>query len=113
MAPPVVGTEWRTDFYLIVEAAFGNGPLDASPTWTDITDDVRGFLTSRGRNHELRRFEAGTIDMILDNRHGNYNPHNTAGSYSPNVKPAVPIRIRAWWNEVYYRSPTGSWRSGR
>ena len=56
---------------------------------------MKGISTSRGRNYELDRFDAGTASFEIDNTSGWYHSHNTESPYYPNVKPMVPIRVRA------------------
>lgn len=81
---------------ITVEVAFGNDPFDASLTWTDISAFVIGSINiSRGRQHELGRIETGTASLTLTSTDDRFNPENTSGPYSPDVKPLVPIRIRA------------------
>lgn len=79
----------------IVEIAFTNGPYDATPTWVDVTSDVREVTTRRGRSDEYQNFEAGTATVVLDNRARTYDPINTAGTYYANLLPKKQIRIRA------------------
>lgn len=80
-----------------VELGFGFGPLEviADNDWTDVTDLWRQISTTRGRSYELDRMQAGIATVVLDNRSGNFHPHNTAGDYYPDVRPMVPIRIVA------------------
>lgn len=100
---------------LIVRIAFSSDPFDAAPSWTAVSDDVMELHISRGRMHELNRFESGTATIILKNSHGNYWPNNTGGSYYPNVLPGKRINIRATYNAVTYDIYTGfieSWTPG-
>ncbi|MFD6970135.1 LamG-like jellyroll fold domain-containing protein [Streptomyces sp. NPDC059949] len=57
-----------------VEVAFDGGPFSDSPTWSDVSDYVRGFQVRRGRNNELDRIEAGTLSLELDNSDGRFTP---------------------------------------
>lgn len=88
--------------YRIIEMAFGNGPNDTAPTWIDVTNDVNQFSTRRGRQHTLSRFEAGTIDVLLDNKSGKYSPFNGSGPYSGQIRPGMPVRVRAIWGAITY-----------
>ena len=74
--------------------AFGNNAFDASPTWVDITGDIKGFTTHRGRTYEMGRMEAGTASVALNNTSGNYWKNNASGSYYPNVTPMKQFNIR-------------------
>ena len=98
-----------------VQIAFGSDPLDASYTWTDVSDDVREVHASHGRNHQLDRMEAGTATVVLLNLDEEYWPDNAGGSYYPNVKVMKPINIKAIWDGGIYDAFTGfieSWEPG-
>ena len=94
----------KTTLYpsLKVDVAFTTDPTDGSPSWTDITAYVRSFRTRRGRQHDLQRIEAGTLDMELDNRDRRFDASYAAGAYYPNVLPLRRIRVYSQWNSVTY-----------
>jgi hypothetical protein len=87
-----------------VEAAFGDGPFTASPTWENISTFPAGGEWSRGKQsitvHDI--FPAGQGQLVLDNSDGRFYPWNTSSPYSPDVTVGVPIRIRATHNAVTY-----------
>lgn len=88
---------------LSVEIDFTNNPTNGTRVWTDVTPDVRALSYVRsGRNNELQRTEPGTLDAVLNNRHGNYDPTNTASPYYPGVKRMRWMRVRASWAGVTY-----------
>jgi hypothetical protein len=87
---------------VFVDIAWANNPLDALPTWTDVSADVLELSVNRGRSDELGRFETGEMTVRLRNTDGDYEPTNTAGAYYPNVLPMRPIRARARYHGVYY-----------
>lgn len=87
---------------LIAEAAFASNPGALSPTWTDITDYVRGFQTKRGRSDELQHYTPGTIMLDLENSDGRFDPTYASGAYYPNVQPMKLVRLRATWNSITY-----------
>lgn len=95
---------WPT---LTLRIAFASDPMDAVPAWTTITGDVRRIRTRRGRQHELDRMEAGTMELELKNFHGNYWPLNAASIHSPNVLPGKRINLYAVYNAVTYHLYTG------
>lgn len=85
-----------------IELGFGSGALTASPTWEDVSAYGRSVEIRRGRSSVLDRFDAGTATVVFDNDDGRFDPNNTAGAYSPNVKVGVPIRIRATYDGNTY-----------
>lgn len=94
-----------------VEAAFGSSMFDASPSWTDISAYFRSGTTSRGRASVDQRFEAGTAQLVLDNRDGRFTADNPSSPYYPNVKIGVPVRITADWGSATYPLFYGTVRS--
>ena len=79
-----------------VEMAFGFDPFAASPTWTDVTAYVvADVVISRGRQHELGRIETGTMSTVLTSTDDRWNAEFSGGTYWPNIKPMVPVRVRA------------------
>ena len=92
----------KTNAFVAVHAAFGNNVFDGAPLWTDITTDVQSITFNRGRFYELDRMDTGTCSLQINNSTGNYNSHNTASPYYPNIKPRVPIRIQALYNGTIY-----------
>jgi len=79
-----------------VKGELGNAsyPL-AGDVLTDVTADVRSVRIRRGRSNELDRFQAGSIDVVLDNRQRLYDP--TAGTavspYGVSLKPRKEITV--------------------
>jgi len=71
-------------------------------TWTDISADVRECHISRGRQYELDQVQAGTATLVLKDQVRAYDPANTLSPYAPNVVPLRQIRVRAFFNSVYY-----------
>lgn len=96
----MTGTWYETT--LTVEAAFGSGPYDASPSWTDITEWVRPYSTSRGRTSEFTDYSPGTATIELDNSDRRFDPEHAAGPYFGDLVPMVPVRIRTTYNSVTY-----------
>ena len=76
-----------------VEISFVSGPYVASPTWVDVTSYVRNISIRRGRTDDLQNFEAGTANIILDNRDRRFDPLYTSGPYYGNLTPNKQIRI--------------------
>jgi len=63
--------------------------------WTDVTSYVRGISINRGRSDETANFEAGTAQIVLDNRDRRFDPFYTSGPYYGNLKPRRNIRVQA------------------
>lgn len=91
-----------TNVTLRIEFGLGSGPLVETPTWTDITEHAVTFNSNRGRATILDRFDAGTGSLLLNNHDGRFDPINTAGPYTPNLKIRVPIRIQIVHSAVTY-----------
>ena len=99
---------------LLFEVDFDTDPTSTPRTYEDITVDVRQLAYVRsGRSHELQRTEPGTLTAILDNKHGRYDPGNSASPYYPGVKRMRWCRVSAVWAATTYRRWTGlveTWR---
>jgi hypothetical protein len=93
--------------YVNCYIAFGSNTLAVNPTWTDVTADLMSISTSRGRQYEMNRIEAGTATIVLKNLSGNYWPTNSSGANYPNVLPVVRISIQASYNYISYDVYTG------
>lgn len=92
---------------ITVRVAFTTDPLDASPTWVDLSSRLRSGQISQGRSSERGRVEAGTLQLVLDNSDRELDPTNTSSTYYPNVIPMRKINIRAVYNAVTYDLYTG------
>ena len=104
---------------LTVEFAPGDNWNVASPTWVNITAEVRntpGFRIRRGRQTPFTRMRPSTLTLTLDNSTGNFDPDNSSGAYANDLVPMVPIRVRATHNAVTYdlfRGFVTSWSVGQ
>lgn len=84
------------------------GTLGANNVWTDITRWCENLQTSRGRQHELNSFEAGTATIgIFASEDGRFNPWNTSGPYFGFLDLMVPVQIRATIGGTVYPILTG------
>ena len=90
------------DVTLTLSVAFTSDPLDTSPTWKDVSSDLRGLTTFRGRNNFRDVVQTGTASFTLDNTSGAYDPSHTSGVNYPNVLPMRPIRLQAVHDTVTY-----------
>lgn len=93
----------------VIELGLTAQPLDALSTvvWTDITEWVKHFQTSRGRSRETEDIRAGTASVVVDNEDGRFDPMNSSGAYYPNLKPMRRLRISAVYQGATYRLFTG------
>ncbi|MCA1572361.1 MAG: LamG domain-containing protein [Chloroflexi bacterium] len=83
-----------------VEVAFASDPSAETPTWTDVTADLRysdGVSTNRGRQRELDQYQAGTCTYVLNNRTRAYDDE-----INTDAKPMKRTRIRATYDGVVY-----------
>lgn len=90
-----------TAWEVAVEVGFGSGPYDPSPTWVDVTDHMWGaddgpeIHAVRGRPPDSGGITAGTLDTVVDNTTGVFDPENSAGPFYGNLDPFTPIRVLA------------------
>lgn len=89
-----------------VEIAFVSDPFDDTPTWVDVSADVRenpGVQITRGTVGALGQpITAGQASFLLSNRARLYDPAYTAGTYYGNLKARKQVRITATWSAVDY-----------
>jgi hypothetical protein len=75
--------------------AFGYGPFDASPVWTDVSTYVQDVSTRTGRGSEFDYFSAGECTLRLVDVERRFDPLHAAGPYFGLLRPNVPVRVRA------------------
>lgn len=84
-----------------VLAAFGFGPLDPTPIWTDITASMVSYDFADGRQHELDRVEAGNLSLILNCNFGEFVPGNKLSPYWNLLDPwdalGLPVAAGGTW----------------
>lgn len=96
-----------------IYVAFSDGPLVASPTWTEITSYWRDLSVSRGRSSELDDFQAGSLTVTLDNRDRRFDPTYSSGPYFSNLLPRRQIKVEAvigGTTRAVFRGHVASWR---
>ena len=90
-----------------VEIAFNDGPYVASPTWTDVTTDVREMSVDRGRDDDWGEFY-GSASVVLNNRTRIYDPFCTTSPYwdattgKTKLLPRRQIKISAVYGGTTY-----------
>ena len=85
-----------------VEIGFNSEPLDEPQSFTDVSDYVRNFDTSRGRQLELSSFNAAVATVVLDNSDDRFTPQNTSGPYYGKIKPSKRLRIGVSYSGTTY-----------
>lgn len=95
----------------ITTVASPPGTLGGANVWTDISQQVTSAQWSRGRQHELVRFDAGNGTADLLNLDGRFSPWNTSSPYTGKILVGVPFRIQATWLGVTYVLFTGHVKS--
>lgn len=87
----------------------GTGTLGDSTTWTDIGAYVRSLTVTRTGSRQqgpMVVFQGGTATVRLDNSDGRFDPENLSGPYVAagvtQVRPMIPVRIRAIWAGTTY-----------
>ena len=68
---------------------------DATAVIVDVSNQVDGITTRRGRNAEADQFQTGTCTMRIVDQNGDFNPMNTAGPYYGLLDPMRKLQITA------------------
>jgi hypothetical protein len=66
--------------------------------WT-VVSGARAAQVNRGRNSELDQIQAGTTQVLVDNRDGDWIADNAASPYYPNLRPLNGLRISADYDD--------------
>ena len=86
-----------TGWQLGVVGASELGETTTLATTSTRPSPAESYLPSirRGRQHELDRIEAGVASLTLINQDGAFNAANTVERVLPDIRPMIPLRIRA------------------
>jgi hypothetical protein len=68
---------------------------DNAAVVVDVSDQVDGITTRRGRNAEADQFQTGTCTLRIVDQNGDFNPMNTAGPYYGLLDPMRKLEISA------------------
>lgn len=114
-----IGTSSASDSFTLDDATDGKldtgGTLgdDFGRTWVDITSAVRveaGVTINRGSTRNAGpyfRYEAGALNLSLDNRDGEFDPFNLSGTHVSagvtQLRPGLPIRVCATHNGATFK----------
>ena len=75
---------------------------DAASVIVDVSNQVDGITTRRGRNAEADQFQTGTCTMRIVDQNGDFNPMNTAGPYYGLLDPMRKLQITATYLGITY-----------
>lgn len=104
----------------------GTGRLAPDAAGTDVSADVDGVSSRRGRSRPFGSFTAGSATVRLKDQHGDYNPTNLAGRFvaagATQVRPMVRVALMVEYpsgsgtrypvNVVWAEKWTPSWTLG-
>ena len=68
----------------------------------DISQFLLGVQVARGRSRELDRFNAGQVDVLLDNRARTFDPLYPSSPYAGQIIPHREIRVKSNNEEVFF-----------
>ena len=80
---------------------------------TDVTTDVRGLSIRRGRSRELDKYQAGSLDVTLDNRDRDYDPTNdldTGTRLNQAINPSFEVDLSGYDSASSYFTVGESYR---
>lgn len=84
------------------DCADWSGDHDFTTSGDDITNDVKAFRISRGKDKDSNSYPAATLELTIENSSGNYYPTNSGGTPGPKVRIWLPVRVRATYSETTY-----------
>jgi hypothetical protein len=75
---------------------------DSQALIVDISDQVDGITTTRGRNAQADVFQTGSLTLRIVDQNGDFNPQNAAGPYYGLLTPLRKIQITATYGGTEY-----------
>jgi hypothetical protein len=75
---------------------------DSAAVIVNVSSQVDGITTRRGRNAEADQFQTGTCSMRIVDQNGDFNSQNTASPYYELLTPMRKLQISATHNGVTY-----------
>ena len=88
---------------IIGQGIIGTNVLaDSASVIVDVSDQVDGVTTRRGRNAEADQFQTGTCTLRIVDEAGDFNPMNPSGPYYGLLDPMRKLQITATYNGVTY-----------
>ena len=75
---------------------------DTASVIVDVSSQVDGITTRRGRNAEADQFQTGTCTLRIVDQNGDFNPMNTSGPYYGLLDPMRKLQITATYLGITY-----------
>ena len=75
---------------------------DSQVLIVDVSDQVDGITTMRGRNAQADVFQTGTLTLRIVDQNGDFNPQNPASPYFGLLTPMRKVAITATYNSIEY-----------
>jgi hypothetical protein len=89
--------------FILDQGILGTNVLaDNAAVIVDVSNQVDGLTTKRGRNAEADQFQTGTCSMRIVDQNGDFNPQNTGSPYFGLLDPMRKLQITATHNGVTY-----------
>lgn len=75
---------------------------DSAAVIVDVSSQINGLTTRRGRNAEADQFQTGTCSLKIVDQNGDFNPMNPASPYYGLLDPMRKLQISATHNGITY-----------
>jgi len=75
---------------------------DSEALIVDVSNQVDGVTTMRGRNAQADVFQTGTLTLRIVDQNGDFNPQNPAGPYYGLLTPMRKVQITGTYQGVEY-----------
>jgi len=75
---------------------------DSAALIVDVSDQVDGITTARGRNAQADLFQTGTLTLRIVDQDGDFNPQNAAGPYYGLLTPLRKVQITGTYAGIEY-----------
>jgi len=75
---------------------------DSAALIVDVSDQVDGITTTRGRNAQADLFQTGTLTLRIVDQDGDFNPQNATGPYYGLLTPLRKVQITATYAGIEY-----------
>ena len=75
---------------------------DSAALIVDVSNQVDGITTTRGRNAQADLFQTGTLTLRIVDQNGDFNPQNAAGPYYGLLTPLRKVQITSTYAGIEY-----------